>query len=142
MNDLTVSDDDMELELNHAAVKRHWAAFITGDLAREHEIYHHDAELEYPQSGEVISGRDNIQASRSVQPDRGRIEQAHILGQGDLWVTDFILVKDGQQTNVVSIMEFRDGLVFRETEYFAEPFKAPAWRARWATVGGGRKGRK
>ena len=138
MNDLTVSDDDMELEFNHAAVKRHWAAFIKGDLAREHEIYTDDAELEYPQSGEVIVGRVNIQASRSVQPDRGRIEQSHILGQGDLWVTEFILVKDGQQTNVVSIMEFRDGKVSRETEYFAEPYKAPAWRAKWATAGRGK----
>lgn len=139
MNDLTVSDDDMELEFNHAAVKRHWAAFANGDLAREHEIYDDDAELEYPQSGEVITGRANIQASRSLQPDRGRIEQPHILGQGDLWVTEFILIKDSQQTNVVSIMEFRDGKVFREAEYFAEPFKAPSWRAKWLNAGGGKK---
>jgi len=139
MNDLTVSNDDMELELNHASVKRHWAAFVAGNLGREHEIYHDDAELEYPQSGEVIAGRANIEASRSAQPDRGRIEAPRILGQGDLWVTDFILMKDGQQTNVVSIMEFRDGKVFHETQYFAEPFKAPAWRAKWAAPGGRNK---
>jgi len=124
----------MDLELNHASVKRHWQAFASGDFAREHEIYHDDAELEYPQSGEAISGRANIQASRALQPDRGRIEQPHILGQGDLWVTEFTLVKDGQQTNVVSIMEFRDGRVLRETEYFAEPYKAPGWRAKFATA--------
>ena len=131
MNDLTVSDEDTQLETNHAAVKRHWAAFVAGNPAREHEIYHDDAELEYPQSGEVIAGRNNIQASRALQPDRGRIEAPRILGQGDLWVSDFILTKDGQQTNVVSIMEFRDGRVFHEAQYFAAPFKAPGWRARW-----------
>jgi ketosteroid isomerase-like protein len=139
MSDLSVSSDDMELELNHAAVKRHWRAFANRDLAREHEIYHDDAELEYPQSGELIAGRANIEASRALQPDRGRIEQQHILGQGDLWVSEFMLVKDGQHTNVVSIMEFRDGKVFREAEYFAEPYKAPGWRAKFVTTGS-RKG--
>jgi hypothetical protein len=28
-------------------------------------------------------------------------------------------------------MEFRDGKVMHETQYFADPFEAPAWRARW-----------
>ena len=49
-------------------------------------------------------------------------------------VNDYILIKDGQQTNVVSIMEFRDGLVSHESQYFAEPFKAPQWRAKWTTA--------
>jgi hypothetical protein len=31
----------------------------------------------------------------------------------------------------VSIMEFRDDKVARETQYFADPFVAPAWRAQW-----------
>ena len=136
MNDLTVGDQDLELEENYAAVKQHWAALVAGKLDGEHAIYHDDAELEYPQSGEVIAGRNNIAASRAAQPDRGRIEALRILGQADLWVSDFTLVKDGQHTNVVSIMEFRDGKVFHETQYFAEPFRAPAWRAKWAAAGG------
>lgn len=28
----------------------------------------------------------------------------------------------------VSVMEFAGDLVARETQYFADPFKAPAWR--------------
>jgi hypothetical protein len=38
----------------------------------EHEIYHDDAVLEYPQSGERIRGRRNIQASRFAQPNKKR----------------------------------------------------------------------
>jgi len=140
MNDLTVSDEDMELEVNHAAVKQHWRAVGAGNLEAELKIYHKDAELEYPQSGEFITGRDNIKASLSVQPDRGRIETSRILGSDDLWVSELILVKDGQQTNVVSIMEFRDGLVFHESQYFAEPFKAPQWRTQWAGQGRPKRG--
>jgi len=28
-------------------------------------------------------------------------------------------------------MEFRDHKVMHETQYFADPFEAPAWRTRW-----------
>ena len=31
----------------------------------------------------------------------------------------------------VSILELRDGKVVRETDYYAQPFQAPAWRAAW-----------
>jgi hypothetical protein len=32
-------------------------------------------------------------------------------------------------------MEFRDGKVARETQYFADLFDAPAWRAQWVERG-------
>jgi hypothetical protein len=32
-------------------------------------------------------------------------------------------------------MEFRDGKVAHETQYFADPFTAPAWRAQWVDLG-------
>jgi ketosteroid isomerase-like protein len=44
------------------ALDRHWAASDANDFDVEHDIYRQDAVLEYPQSGERISGRDNIQA--------------------------------------------------------------------------------
>ena len=31
-------------------------------------------------------------------------------------------------------MEFQVGKVVRETQYFAEPFEPPAWRARWVEL--------
>jgi hypothetical protein len=42
-----------------------------------------------------------------------------------------VVVYDGHPVPTVSIMEFRDGKVARETQYFGDPFEAPAWRARW-----------
>lgn len=132
MNDLSVGDGDMQLDENHAAVRQHWRALIAGDLEAEHAIYHDDAELEYPQSGELIVGRDNIRASRSSQPEFGRIESSRIVGEGDLWISELIVTRDGRQTNLVSIMEFREGRVFHESQYFAEPLSPPEWRARWA----------
>jgi len=55
-----------------AALDRHWAASDASDFEAEHEIYHDDAVLEYPQSGERIRGRHNIQASRFTQPNKKR----------------------------------------------------------------------
>ncbi|CAN2533685.1 hypothetical+protein [Methylocapsa aurea] len=105
------------------ALGRHWVASDTNDFAVEHEIYHEDAVLLYPQSGERIRGRHNIQESRTIQPSEKRFTVHRIIGSGDLWVTEFVLSYDGAPSYAVSIMEFSDGKVARETQYFGDPFK-------------------
>jgi hypothetical protein len=107
------------------ALERHWDASDAGDFKVEHEIYRQDAVLDYPQSGERIRGRHNIQESRTVQPNRKRFTVRRIVGSGDLWVTEFVLTYDGIPSYAVSIMELREGLVANETQYFADRF-APA----------------
>ena len=111
------------------ALERHWAASDANDFAVEHEIYCEDAVLHYPQSGERIRGRDKIQASRTVQPSQKRFSVQRIIGAGDLWITEFVLSYDGAPSFTVSIMEFSDGKVVRETQYFADPFKPGPSRA-------------
>ena len=78
-----------------AALVRHWAASDANNFEAEHEIYHDDAVLEYPQSGERIRGRHNIQASRFVQPNKKRFKVRRVLGAADLWVTELVLTSDG-----------------------------------------------
>ncbi|PNG25801.1 nuclear transport factor 2 family protein [Methylocella silvestris] len=117
-----------------AALDRHWAASDANDFAAEHEIYREDAVLEYPQSGERIRGRANIQASRAAQPNQKRFTVRRIVGAGDLWVTEFILTYDGRPSYTVSIMEFRDGKIARETQYFADTFEPGASRAQWVEL--------
>src|ERR1700742_3652621 len=94
-----------------AALDRHWNASDASDFQVEHEIYHDDDVLDYPQSGERIRGRRNIQESRFVQPNKKRCAVRRIIGDGDLWVTEFVLTYDGVPSYAVSIMEFREGLV-------------------------------
>src|ERR1700729_2601377 len=114
-----------------AALDQHWAASDANDFETEHLIYHEDAVLEYPQSGERTRGRRNIQTQRASQPSKKRFAIRRIIGSGDLWVTEFILTYDGQPSYTVSIMEFSGVKVARETQYFADPFPAPAFRAKW-----------
>ena len=119
-----MNDDDLRQSL-----ERHWAAADANDFDGEHDIYRDDATLEYPQSGERIRGRLNIRASRRAQPNAKRFTVRRIVGSGDLWVTEFILTYDGRPSYSVSVMEFLDGRVARETQYFAEPFEPGPSRA-------------
>src|SRR6202021_894115 len=114
-----------------AALDQHWTASDANDFETEHLIYHDDAVLEYPQSGERTRGRSNIQGQRSSQPNKKRFSIRRIVGSGELWVTEFILTYDSQPSYTVSIMEFRGDKGARETQYFADPFVAPASRAQW-----------
>lgn len=111
------------------ALDRHWAASDANDFDVEHDIYRDDAVLEYPQSGERIRGRHHIQASRVAQPNAKRFKVRRIVGSGDLWVTEFILTYDGQPSYTVSVMEFLDDKVVRETQYFGDPFEPGPSRA-------------
>lgn len=111
------------------ALERHWEASDANDFNAEHEIYHEDAVLDYPQSGERIRGRRNIQESRTVQPNKKRFTVRRMIGGGDLWVTEFVLTYDGRPSYVVSIMEFRKGKVAHETQYFADRFDPGPSRA-------------
>ena len=120
--------DDQSLRL---ALERHWKASDAGEFDAEHDIYREDAVLDYPQSGERIRGRRNIQASRFAQPNRKRFAVRRILGGADLWVTEFVLTYDGRPSYTVSIMEFSDGKVARETQYFSDPFEPGPSRAQW-----------
>ena len=114
-----------------AALDRHWAASDASDFEVEHQIYRDDAVLEYPQSGERMRGRRHIQASRTAQPNRKRFAVRRIVGAADLWITEFVLTYDGQPSYVVSIMEFKEGKVARETQYFGDPFEPGPSRAQW-----------
>jgi ketosteroid isomerase-like protein len=119
------------------ALDQHWAASAAGDLAAEHAIYHEDAVCEYPQSGEAIRGRANLQALRGHHPGKPSGFQIRaITGDGSVWVTEYQIHYQGNVAFTVSIMVFRDGKVAHETQYFSDPFEAPAWRAQWVEVSG------
>lgn len=113
------------------ALGRHWAASNRSDFATEHDIYSDDAVLDYPQSSERIRGRAAIQASRAAQPNLKRFTVRRIIGAGNLWITEFVIAYDDQPYYSVSIMEFVDGKIAHETQYFGDPFEPGPSRAQW-----------
>ena len=127
----------MEEQEIRTALDQHWAASASGDQNAEHAIYADDAVCDYPQSGERILGKRNLQALRSHHPGKpSGFEVRRVFGSGDLWITEYAIVYLGRTSYTVSIMEFKGGKVVHETQYFADPFEAPAWRAQWVEQAG------
>jgi hypothetical protein len=110
-------------------IEQHWAASEAGDVVLEHRLYAEDAVLDYPQSGERFVGRSTIAEQRTGNPARRSFELQRVLGAGSTWVSECVITYDGVPTISVSIMEFSGDLVAHETQYFADPFEAPAARA-------------
>ena len=105
-----------------ARIAEHWEASERGDSDTEHAIYAADGILDYPQSGERFRGRSKIQAQRGGHPAERHFTVLRIRGGGDLWISECVITYDGAPTYSVSIMEFTDGQVSHETQYFADPF--------------------
>jgi hypothetical protein len=82
----------MQEEQIRTALNRLWQASAVGDANVEHEIYDDDAMCEYPQSGERILGRMNLQALRSHHPGKpSGFDVKRILGNGELWLTEYTI---------------------------------------------------
>ena len=114
------------------AIEQHWAASEAGDVELEHRLYAEDAILDYPQSGERFVGRSTIAEQRNGNAARRHFSVRRVLGTDSLWVSECVISYDGLPSMSVSIMEFDGDLVAHETQYFADPFEAPATRARLA----------
>src|SRR5271170_5079565 len=99
----------METQNNRIALDQHWAASAAGDLEAEHQIYDDDAVCEYPQSGEKILGRSNLQALRGHHPGKpSGFSIRRIVGANDLWITEYVINYGNAPWQTVSIMEFQN----------------------------------
>ena len=127
------------MDVTTAAVEEHWRASERGDLEAEHAIYAEDATLDYPQSGERFRGRTKIAEQRGGHPADRHFTVLRIVGDGNLRVSECLITYDDVPTYSVSIMEFAHELVVHETQYFADPFGAPAWRTALAEPMPGRQ---
>jgi hypothetical protein len=88
---------------------------------------------EWPQSGERLSKAASARMAESYPAMSGtspKFTYKRMLGGGDLFVVEGTIdYGDGIPVSFVGIGEVRDGKVAKMTEYFANPFEAPAWRA-------------
>jgi hypothetical protein len=109
--------------------------FASGDPDVSHAMYHDDAVLEFPQSGELFEGVENLREWRSNYPASTKVEFREIRGGADVWVAELsISYDDGPWSFGVSILEFRGDKIARESIYVAEGWEAPEWRAEWRSA--------
>ena len=99
------------------------------------ELFHEDAVMDWPQSGELVVGGDNRRGVYHAFPQLPTISPRRMVSGGDLVVAEASLNYGGPTSyDTVFIFEFRDGKIARETAYWSEPFEAPEWRAQWVRV--------
>ena len=115
-----------------AQIRAYWDATATGDEDAAHAIYHDDAVLEFPQSGERFEGVPSFKEWRSQYPAGTSLEMRELRGAGDVWIVEGTIAYDGGSPQpALTILEFRGDKVERETIYVMETWDAPEWRARW-----------
>lgn len=130
MNDFAVGDQDEENLDTRATLDRHWKAVEAGAVEAASRLYCEDAVLEFPQSGERVEGLEAIRARFEAVGAPADFQLRATLGQEDLWVSDYFSRRGAKLELTVSVMEFRDGKVARETRYLtsAEPTAMEAMR--------------
>ena len=119
------------------------------DWGRLGEVFHEDAILEYPQSGERFRGLANIRAQFENYPglEPGTSQLAEVIGEDTYALTASYTVIRVEGTGLkgtaviriqypdeswwwaVNLFELRDGRVSRSRTFFAPDFEAPEWRA-------------
>jgi SnoaL-like domain len=111
---------------------RQYFEYAGTDVDRAHEIYHADAVLEFPQSGERFEGVDNFREWRRQYPADVGFQVRRITAREDLVVVEVaVSYDDGPALYGVQLLEFRGDKVARERIYGGEPWEAPEWRAPW-----------
>lgn len=128
-------------ETDRAAVDRFLKILGSGDMEQlsraQYELAADDFVEEWPQSGELIRGRENAMAINRNYPAgpggaQPRMTVRRVVEPGQAWVVEATIdYGDGTPVNYVGIIETRDGKLVRQREYFANPFEAPAWRSQW-----------
>ena len=133
---------------NQEVVERYARASAANDLAQLEQLRHADWIVDWPQSGERVHGSEAYEEIRKRYPgghpstelsriigseDRWVVTPGNtvlkVVGSGDIWWGEWRMTyPDGQVYHVVDLIELREGLVRRETVYWAPPFEAPAWR--------------
>jgi SnoaL-like domain len=102
----------------------------------EYNVRHQEYVMEMPQSGERFRGRENMRAFQRARDNHATpprsLQLRRVLVKEGLWVVEAVIdYGDGRVFDVVLILELRDGKMWRDRWYFAEPFEAPEWRAQW-----------
>jgi hypothetical protein len=113
------------------------AALKSGDFAKLAEVLQEygtdDFVEEWPQSGERLTKAAALKMADAYPAMSGtspKFTYKRMLGGGDIFVIEGTIdYGDGVPVSYVGVGEARDGKVAKVTEYFANPFEAPAWRA-------------
>jgi ketosteroid isomerase-like protein len=122
----------MGTEENRKTVEQALTAVNKQDFEGWKQLLHKDYVQEWPQSGERIRGPDNATSINENYPGVPTLTIRRVTGTGDVIVGEAVLeYPEGGTYHGVSVFEFKDGKIWKETDFFGQPFEAPEWRSKW-----------
>jgi len=116
---------------NEAIIERLIACINDKKIEIMDELFHDDAIMDWPQSGEKVIGAENRRGIYSSFPALPTITPRRMVSDGELVVAEASMDYGSSMSKAVFIFEFKDGKIAKETAYWSEPFEAPTWRAEW-----------
>ena len=114
-------------------IERFWGTMQTNDFKAAGELLHEDFVLDWPQSGERIRGRENFVSINQNYPAHGRWEFTvhRIIAEGDQVASDVDVTDGAIRGRVITFSTIRDGKIWRQTEFWPDPFEPAPWRTAW-----------
>lgn len=114
-------------------VQQFWDAMASNDFFAAAQLLHDDFTLEWQQSGEQIRGRENFAKINSAYPAAGtwRFTIHALIAEGETVVSDVSVTDGTRQDRAITFSTIRDGKIWKQVEFWPEPFDAPKWRAIW-----------
>jgi len=105
-------------------VRRFWQLFDAEEWATAGQLLADDVIVEWPHSGELIRGRDNVLALNAEYPGSSRIQVLRVVEGGDSAVASEIEVTNGPDTFwAASFFTISGGLIRHVREHWVD---APA----------------
>lgn len=119
-------------EANEEVIEKLINCINEGKIEVMDELFHDDAVMDWPQSGEKVVGAENRRGIYSAFPKLPTITPRRLVSDGDLVTAEATLDYGSEpKYKTVFIFEFKNGKIAKETAYWSEPFEAPQWRASW-----------
>ncbi|MBL0343814.1 nuclear transport factor 2 family protein [Candidatus Villigracilis affinis] len=114
-------------------IEKFWQTMEGNDFYAVAQLMHDEFTLEWPQSGERIRGRENFAKLNTAYPaeDKWRFIINSIVADGEVVVTDVSVTDGVKHDRVITFSTIRDEKIWKQIEFWPEPFEAPEWRAQW-----------
>ena len=115
-----------------------WKASESNDFHEATKWLSEDFECYWPQSRELIVGRENYAEINTNYPSNGtwRFHINSILCEGNRVVSDVDVTDGSVRARALTFHTVENDLITRQTEFWPETFDAPQWRRQWVRIVG------
>jgi len=112
-------------------VREYWRLMATNDFVSVSAVLAPEFVLDWPQSNERIRGADKLARLNAEYPSHGpwRFAVHRIVASQGEAVSDVSVTDGVQAARAISFFAVHDGRITHLTEYWPEPYPAPANRA-------------